>query len=390
MNKRTPMPSQNLNVRWIHESIFDGVDCHFEMRTWQLTSSSFNSSNIYCEERMTSVDGKTIAIMRSLSPVPGSVKQLWVCDLRTRKIALISDRVTSGITSNIFSDDLYYIEKVSPAQNVLMKFDMATLTTQMVFDFEDHPITGGCSISNDGRYYVSGPIHIKGSIFGLSCLDLEKGTSEIFHEQADICNPHLQFEPKNSDYLLVQQNRGCEFDSNGNVIRLVGDLGATVYALDFKSGKRISLPVGKPNTSPLTGHECWISNSTDILITTTDVFTGHNKPLGGNIYKVSLSKEEVCPLARGLAFNHLSSSTDGRFFVADDFRSGHVFVGNINTGKHYAVCDPQTKIGRPQYAHPHPYMTADNKYIIYNSVKSGLAQVYAAEIPDGLLETLED
>lgn len=380
---------KNLDIHWVSEALFDGVDCHFDMRTWQLTSGSFISHNIYCEERMTSADGKTIGILRSLSPDPLAIKQLWVCDLTTRKTALISDRVKHEITSNIFSDDLYYIEAISPLKNILMKFNMAKLTTQAVFDFEDRTPPRIATISHDGRYYVCGPVHIKGAIFGLFSIDFKKGSFDIIHEKIDICNPHLQFEPTKSEYLLIQQNRGCEFDDNGNVLRMTGDMGATVYGLDFHSGKSIPLPVGKPYTSPLTGYECWISNSTDILITTMDVYTPHNNPLGGNIYKVSLSDKKATLLSSGLAFNHISSSSDGRFFVADDFRSGHIFIGSIKSGKHYAVCDPETVIGRPQYAHPHPYMTADNRYIVYNSIKSGMAQVYVAAIPNGLLDSLE-
>ncbi len=384
------LTKMNIDIHWVSESLFNGVDCHFGMRSWQLTSAGLISNNIYCEERMTSVNGKTIGILRSLSPDPSSLQQLWVCDLSTHKTALISEKVKYGITSNIFSDDLYYIEAVSPSENILMKLNMLDFTIQQVFDFENNLPSRNCTISRDGRYYVNGPVHIKDSVFGLSCIDLKKGTADIFHEQIDICNPHVQFEPAKGEYLLIQQNRGCEFDINGNITRMTGDMGATVYALDFKSGKQISLPVGKPHTSHLTGHECWISNSTDILFTSVDVYTAHNKALGGNIYRASLASKEVIPIARGFAFNHISCSADGRFFVADDFRSGHIFIGSIKNGKHYAVCDPQTTIGRPQYAHPHPYMTGDNKYIVYNSTKTGIAQVYVTEIPDGLLDTLED
>lgn len=63
-------------------------------------------------------------------------------------------------------------------------------------------------------------------------------------------------------------------------------------------------------------------------------------------------------------FNHLAASDDGR-------------------------CESWTRQGRPQHTHAHPYMTPDNRHVIFNSNITGVWQVYAARIPNDFLNRLE-
>ena len=46
-------------------------------------------------------------------------------------------------------------------------------------------------------------------------------------------------------------------------------------------------------------------------------------------------------------------------------------------------------MGFPQYTHPHPYFTPDCRWVIFNSDRTGIPQIYAARVPGGLLESLE-
>jgi len=52
------------------------------------------------------------------------------------------------------------------------------------------------------------------------------------------------------------------------------------------------------------------------------------------------------------------------------------------------LCDSRASCGRPQYTHTHPYITPDNRHVIFNSDQTGICQVYAAVIPDGFLDNL--
>jgi len=53
------------------------------------------------------------------------------------------------------------------------------------------------------------------------------------------------------------------------------------------------------------------------------------------------------------------------------------------------VEDTEGAAGGNQCTHTHPYLTADNRYVIYNSELGGIPQVLAARLAPGFLESLE-
>ena len=70
--------------------------------------------------------------------------------------------------------------------------------------------------------------------FGILRVDLEAGVSKVIHQDPEILNPHMQFEPGEGQDILVQYNRGGFLDEVGNIVRLVGEQGATFYVIDYE------------------------------------------------------------------------------------------------------------------------------------------------------------
>jgi len=85
---------------------------------------------------------------------------------------------------------------------------------------------------------------------------------------------------------------------------------------------------------------------------------------------------------------HISASPDGRFFVVDDNVTGRLYLGCLATRRVLPFCDMNTSSGSPQYTHTHPYITPGNKRVIFNSDRTGIPQMYAAEIPEAFLAKL--
>jgi Tol biopolymer transport system component len=52
------------------------------------------------------------------------------------------------------------------------------------------------------------------------------------------------------------------------------------------------------------------------------------------------------------------------------------------------ICESKTSPTQSQSTHPHPYVTPDLKWIIFNSSRSGSDHIYAARIPDELMTSL--
>jgi hypothetical protein len=67
-----------------------------------------------------------------------------------------------------------------------------------------------------------------------------------------------------------------------------------------------------------------------------------------------------------------------------------IVVGNIRTGKHRVLlADCGAQGGCAACSHPHPYMMADNRRVIYNADRYGMPHVYAAHVTDEFLKSLE-
>lgn len=370
-----------LRLHWMTESIRRGTDENCGAALTQITSAALVSHDIYCEERYTSADGRLIAFLRSSLAEKGG--ELWLHETGTPRVARLCHAVHGQPASSLFSDNLYYVQGGASSPRVLMRVNLSTLEQDEIADltacpFTRHPIP---TVSPDDRYFV-GNCRLRDNIWGLYRVDLGSGAWEIFHEHADICNPHPQFEPARGEELLIQLNHGCVVDEDENYLRLVGEQGATLYLIHRDGGELRSLPVGLPYTGGITGHECWVGDSGQILLT----LIGERSH---EIHLVAPGDERSRCLWKGLLFNHISVSSDGQYFVTDDMSNSRLYIGSIETGRMLPFCESGASFGGPQYSHPHAYMTPDNARVVFNSDRTGLAQVWCAEIPDGFLAALD-
>jgi hypothetical protein len=370
-----------LSLRWQAEALGRGTDNNVGAALWQITSAAQTSHNIYCEERYTSANGPYLAFLREAPWQDGP--ELWLHEAGAESVARLSDAVHGYLTSNIHSDALFYARRNAAGSHVLMRVDLSTLEEEEVFDLSRCPSARNTSatISPDGRTLVSN-CFLGDNRYGLLRLDLQRGTWEKFHEQSEICNPHLQFEPARGDDILVQWNRGSRVDAEQNVLCWGDEKDITLYAVPLNGSEPRPLPVGRPHTGPITGHECWIGDSGGVLLTTHE---GH----GNEIHIARPGAEKSRLLWSGLAFDHLSVSADGKYFVTDDMNNSRLHLGSLETGRMLPFCDSGASFGiMPQHTHPHAYLTPDNKRVIFNSDRTGICQIWCADVPARVLEAL--
>lgn len=108
-------------------------------------------------------------------------------------------------------------------------------------------------------------------------------------------------------------------------------------------------------------------------------------------------RPRVLAHAPELHFCHVSASHCGCYWVADAWKRGEehgerqttIVVGSMTSGKFARLCRTGGRWGGYEPAHAHPYLTADNRWAIFGSLRTGTAQVFAAEIPDGFLQALD-
>jgi hypothetical protein len=271
----------------------------------------------------------------------------------------------------------------------LVRLNLATGESEVACAFPE-PIMARtlATVSPDERFYAYGVVtDEKYRDYGVEIADLMTGSTQIIDRDPYILNPHPQFEPSEGKQIMIQHNRGGKIDENGNRMQLVGEEGATIYLLDIESHQRTPLQVGKPHTAPCTGHETWIGGTKEMILTVSA--SGDQSVGRGNLLGVR-SGEPARVISTGHLYAHVGASVCGRFFCCDDFTTGDIVIGSIKTGKNAVVCHSESSlIPGQQNTHPHPYLTPDLNWVIFNSDRSGEPQIHAATVPDGMIEELE-
>ena len=356
---------------------------------WQVTTERLNQSNIYCEVPYCSRDSRHFVYARTNPTLRGNRTELMAVELGTWKQHLLD--TTTGIGGSAISPDgvFYYLQRAGDGATDLMRVELAHAKPQKVYRLKDGlRIRSLGTVSRDGRYYAGGTKVEKGwTMFDVALVDLEKGEHRILDRDPFILNPHPQFELGRGRQLMIQHNRGGKFSPDGKLERLVGPQGATLYLLSVPGGTRTELQVGKPHTTPCTGHEAWIGDTQEVLLTVSA--RGDYAAQKGNLLGVRAG-QPARVVARGYRFNHVGVSHCGRFFCCDDWQGTcKLVVGSTRTGKTAVVCESKTSMSRAQNTHPHAYLTPDLQWVIFNSDRNGFPHIHAASVPEGMLENLE-
>ena len=375
----------SVSISWAVESARLGPQPPFGAKLTRLTSAPVISDNIYGEQPRCTPDGMRIGFRRHL---PGAPSELWVADFERNRIGRVGDCCWGGWVATPKYTGLLYVLRGDADEQRLVRIDLSTLEEERVCDFAGVPELRSVCVSHDGCWCFGmrsqGPHE-----YDILRVNLADGAWTSIYADPDICNPHLQTCPRTGD-LMVQHNRGCEFDATGQRLRLVGDQGATLFVIDPDGGNYRQIPVGKPYSDwPATGHECWVGESGWVAYSEG---RPHDVAIrSGNFLAARPGDDEARPVTTGYYFNHISVSSCGRYFVGDATSSEGVplVVGSMATGRSVILCRSETTPASPQWIHTHPYFTADNRSVIFNSDRSGVPQIYRVEVPSGLLEGMD-
>jgi len=356
---------------------------------WQVTGGAYEQSNIYSEVPYCSRDSRTFVYERRNSSLPsGNQTEFVAVEVGTWKQHVLD--TASGTSGCAISRDgvFYYLKQVDPQTLDLLRVDLSDGMPQRVHRLIGGPWTWSLgTVSSDGRYYVRGKrLHNEWKMFGILLVDLRTGEEKIIDKDPYIWNAHPQFEPGVSDQVMIQHNRGGQLDETGKIIRSTGPEGATLYLLSVPEGRRTTLQVGTPYTTPVTGHEAWIGDTREVLLTVRA--SGAYSSPNGNLLGVRAGGPARV-VASSYRFNHVGMSRDGRFFCCDDWQGTcKLVIGSVQTGRTGVVCESRTSMGSAQNTHAHPYLTPDLKWVIFNSDRSGFPHIHAASVPEGMIEAL--
>jgi hypothetical protein len=358
---------------------------------WQITTEPFHQSNIYCEVPWCSRDSRHFVYLRSNPAQRRDTTELLVVELGTWKQYRLDTAVASRGYAITPDGIFYYFKRNADGSADLMKVDLNDGSPRAVYRMENgedlSALRSHGTVSVDHRYWLAGKsVENQKHLYGILLIDLQKGTRSTIDRDPYVFNAHPQFNPADPHQVMIQLNRGGIIDPDSGKKQSTGPEGATLYLLSVPDGKRTPLPVGRPDTTPITGHEAWIGTSGEIVLSVEA--GGDFSVEKGTLLRVRPG-EPARILANRYRYNHVAASRCGRFFCCDDWKPPYkIVIGSVRTGRTTVVCESKSSGGKAQNTHPHAYLTPDLKWVIFNSDRNGFPHVHAASVPEDLIKDL--
>jgi hypothetical protein len=336
---------------------------------FQLTNDERPTDNIYGEQPYSPRQGNRIAVQHAASGQrDGGISIVDLTDGSVHPVVASKPRFPAF---HAWRDHLYYQETVGD-KLILRRCHYQTLAKEDVMEL---PAMEGRfsygTVSQDHRYYAIS-FHPAGGGSKVLLFDLKTGQRRTLVERADFLFKHEQFSRDGRNCVLIQANKMPDVKE----VRL--------GALDVDREGVRWFPADRPHTPRPTGHEAWVGKSSRILFSTAS-----DKDSQGNVWTSALGDSTAALTAKTpTRFNHVSVSQCGQFWIGDitSEKDVPVHAGSLKDGRHLRLAFSRTVHDGKQWSHTHPYLTADNRWLIFNSTRSGRAQVYGARLAAGFLE----
>jgi len=327
------------------------------------------ADNIYGEQPYGDATGRRIAIRYyKAGDQPGGMSLLDLVD-GSRHDILVG--ATPFPAFHAWGEWLYYQQKVDG----VLKLRRCNFLTLAVEDVAVLPEERGSysygTVSPDHRYYA---VSVKAgdAPSNVHLLDLQTGEWSILLDKPGYHAKHEQFSMDGRNRVLIQLNQMPEVKQV-----LLGELEI--------GGEARLFPADRPHTPRPTGHEAWVGQTSRIFFS-----TGSDADSRGNIWTAAVGDGAPTLVCEGkLRFGHVSVSRCGRYWVGDTGEEGiPIYIGSFATGQCKRAVFSRTVYDGQQWAHAHPYLTADNRWLIFTSTRDGHPQVYGALLPSSWLASL--
>lgn len=346
------------------------VDAESGAEIYLLGSDERPADNIYGEQPYGDATGRRIAIRYySLPHKPGGISILDLCD-GTRQEILSGKPPFPAF--HAWGEWLYYAQTVAD-KKLLRRCNYLTLQVE---DVAELPARRGRysygTVSPDHRYYAVSVQPPSGGPSQVHLLDLQTNEWSVLLDKPGYHAKHEQFSRDGRNRVLIQLNQ-------------MPDVKVVLLSELEIGGSEKPFPADRPYTPRPTGHEAWIGATSSIFFS-----TGTDPESKGNVWSAKIGDPQPRLVYEGRRFGHVSVSRDGRYWIGDTGEQGiPIYIGSFATGRAERACFSRTEYDGQQWSHAHPYLTADNQWLIFGARRDGHPQVYGARLKAGWLETLE-
>jgi Tol biopolymer transport system component len=327
------------------------------------------ADNIYGEQPYGDATGRRIAIR--YYPLPDKPGGISILDLEDGSNHEILSGNPPFPAFNAWGEWLYYAQAVE-GKNMLRRCNFLSLKVENVADLP--PERGGYSygtMSSDHRYYAVSVRPPDGGQPQVHLLDLKTKEWSVLLDKPGYLAKHEQFSRDGRNRVLIQLNKMPE-------VKVV-----LLSELEIGGGEK-PFPADQPYTLRPTGHEAWIGNTSSVFFSTASDATTK-----GNIWRGKVGDKMPQLVHEGKRFGHISVSRDGKYWIGDTSEEGvPIYIGSFESGRCKRAAFSRTENDGKQWSHTHPYLTANNKWLIFGARRNGHPQTHGAKLKDGWLETL--
>jgi Tol biopolymer transport system component len=327
------------------------------------------ADNIYGEQPYGDATGRRIAIR--YYPLPSKPGGINILDLRDGSSHEILSGKPPFPAFHAWGEWLYYAQTVQ-GKKMLRRCNYLTLKVEDVAELP--PQRGDYSygtVSPDHCYYAVSVRPPAGGPSQVHLLDLQTKHWSVLLDKPGYHAKHEQFSRDGRNRVLIQLNQ-------------MPDVKVVLLSELEIGGVERPFPADRPYTLRPTGHEAWIGCTSSIFFS-----TGADAKSKGNIWMAKVGDEKPTPVNEGKRFGHVSVSRDGKYWIGDSGEKGiPIYIGSFATGRCKRVCFSNTEYDNKQWSHAHPYLTADNRWLIFGARRKGHPQVYGAKLKDSWLDTL--
>lgn len=327
------------------------------------------ADNIYGEQPYGDATGRRIAIR--YYPLPDRPGGINILDLQDGSNHEILSGKPPSLAFHAWGEWLYYAPTIE-GRKILRRCNYLTLRVEDVAELPaDRGNYSYGTVSPDHRYYAVSVQPPGGGPSKVHLLDLGTQQWSVLLDKPGYHAKHEQFSRDGRNRVLIQLNQ-------------MPDVKVVLLSELQIGGGETRFPADQPYTLRPTGHEAWIGTTSSIFFSTASDATTK-----GNVWKAKVGDEKPELVHEGTRFGHVSVSRDGKYWIGDSGEKGiPIYVGSFATRRARRLCFSRTEYDGQQWSHAHPYLTADNKWLIFGARRKGHPQVYGAKLKQGWLETL--
>lgn len=368
-------------IRWAKEARDLAPDPVTGAKIVRLTGSCLQTNNIYCETPRATRDGVRFAAARFVDTLVSDTRCLLCVDLQTKWTGLLDREVTGEPIGPAWGGSVYY-----ERGNLLMRADLETCTIREVMDLSPLPrVAQMYTVSADERYIIySGQVQDEPAAFNLVRIDLRDLSWKVLLDEPVFDRLGALYHPAGG-YDMVVANMAYENGVRYGIGQLAdgdGRNARTVYS-------RVH-------------HSAWLGDTgrwAGLLMFDGETIWHRPECPDGELYIFHSdgTPPRLIPIPEHL-FYHIAASPCGRYVVCESLICGYndspvpIVIVNVDTGKYRTlVTDSYCRGGGggSDLRQAKPFFMYHMRHVIYNADPDGVCNVYAAQIPDGFLASLD-